>query len=212
MLYQLSNSIDVQEVGKYPQVETAQIPTTVDDPLFTANIHFHQVDRYLAPKPILVKGAKLTDLISSVVIGTNLRLLVSNKLKSILEIYNTSIQYFNTSVIWRGNEIDDYWLTNPFRFDFDEVDFRQSVVEVRRPGKFEGERITTESKSGFLELLEMSEKNQTFPLISSTRFKETVKHFIVLRHVIGGVGYYVSQNLKDRIEHAGCSGIRFVPA
>lgn len=33
----------------------------------------------------------------------------------------------------------------------------------------------------------------------------------LLRHVNGGIGYYVSSYLKNEIEDAGCTGIEFEP-
>ena len=212
MVYRIRQSLDSKEVGKYPQSEDSKVPTTIDDPLYTDNLPLRKADRYLAPKPILTKRAKITDLISAVS-GTSRRLLISDTLKSILEIYSGSMQYFNTSVIYKGEEIEDYWLTNPFEFDYDAVDFSRSTVTIEERMSTEPPKpITITSPGEFAELVEKVEETNLYPFIKTVHFLPPKKHFFVLRSVPGGVGYYVSEKLKNQIEDAGCTGIRFKPS
>jgi len=211
MVYQIKTSLNSKEIGKYPQSEDSVILTTTDDPLFTDNLRWRKVDRYLAPKPILMKKAKLTDLISAVR-GTSLRLVISDKLKTILEKYSGSMQYFYTSVIYKGEEIEDYWLTNPFEFDYDAVDYTKSIVTLRERTTWVDKPVIVKSADEFEELVEKIEETNLAPHIRPVHFLPPVKDFFVLSYVRGGIGYYVSEKLKKEIEDAGCTGIRFRPS
>lgn len=83
----IRESLDKRQVGIYPQVEEALYSCDVwNEPKFVDGIEFKKVDfEPIVAKAILRKKAKPSDLISAGIIGFHLKLLMSDKLKIILE-------------------------------------------------------------------------------------------------------------------------------
>jgi hypothetical protein len=209
-VFRIQKSIDQKEVGKYPQVTTAEYPISVRDPIFTGNIYFTKVDRYVAPRPILERRAKVTDLVSSPVMGTGFRLLISDRLKSILEPYNESdFQFFETSLIVKGDQKLDYWIINAFHFRMDYISLAHSDLDIERKGMHEVIKIASQSE--LLDIIEKEKAELNSCTLNNIAFlSEKIQyHFFALRYVEGGIGYYVSDLVKKELENAKCTGIRF---
>ena len=99
-------------IGKYPQVKTATGDFNVNSVLYIGNSQFHakeiEVEAVL-PELVLWARAKLTDLISSSFMGTTRGLVVSNKLKIIIEKYQpASLQFFKLKIHHKGVVYDQY--------------------------------------------------------------------------------------------------------
>jgi len=213
MFYRIARSFDPKIIGRASdQTVHAKIDIHVDHPnYFTHHLlkKAEHIQDIVCPKPILEKNAKLTDLITYSGIGGSL--LISNKLKQILYACNhTGIQYFPTSVIVNNCENPDYWIANPYQFDYDCVDLTQSRLTIKN---FEDH--SSQSK-------QLPEKDKLQPLIEDTRFpilvtfdpiylKEGCKtDLVVMRNVYSAIGFYVSEKIKQEIEDSGCTGVVFI--
>ncbi|MBB2148268.1 imm11 family protein [Pedobacter gandavensis] len=205
-------------IGYYSQIEQAELPANWDDdPNFVGNIEFAKADfRPKMPRGILHKKAKLTDLLSACSPGFERRLLVSKLLKNLWELFdNEHFQFFDCDVITK-NLTYEYWLMNPLISNFEFVDFQRSTVVIRKVkpdgGSFLEEVPITSLKEfkAFLEILGIVDRGRTF--ISRVCLLDNIpKDVFALNHVHGGVGYYVSEKVKNAIEVSGITGIEFAP-
>lgn len=212
--FQVRHSISEHENGRFPQVQTAIYPVPTEHPHFSGNLWFQKADprRVIFPVPILMKGAKLTDYISCFVMGTSFRMLVSDKLKLILEdSLHREMQFFPATVIYRGEENRDYWFTNHYNFSNNLIDFKRS--EIWRDGGATQKKHTAKLNiQSFEEYLE-AEKEIKPPVGLSFKHIELIEpiheEFFTLRWAYGSM-FYVNSDLKQRIEDAGCTGIQFM--
>lgn len=212
MFYRIARSFDPKIIGRASnQTVHAKIDIHVDHPNYLIHHLQRKVDKtenIVCPKPILEKSAKLTDLITYPGIGGNL--LISNKLKEILyACKHPGIQYFPTSVIVNGIEKTDYWIGNPYQFDYDCIDLSKTSIIIKN----------FETQSSEIKIL--SKKDELVALIEASRFPilvtldplyliESCKtDLILMRNVNSAVGFYVSEKIKLQIEEAGCTGIVF---
>ncbi len=149
------------------------------------------------------------------------KLLISGKLRSIIEKYRKSgIQYFKFNVIKNKVVYDDYWILHMYEFNQEFIDFPNSVflyekqrddyatsyltekirMNFKSNEEFEGHRVHTGKKGGITTIINIKLKSN----IS--------EDFFALRRVEGGIGYFVSETLKNEIESVGCTGIEFQPS
>ncbi|RDC57402.1 hypothetical protein DU508_09610 [Pedobacter chinensis] len=218
MFYKIETSINNKIIGQYPQIQDAELPAGWENNLrFTQNILFKKVDfEPIAPKGILHKKAKLTDLLSTVPPGFTPKLLVSNSFKIILEEFEEELfQYFPCDVLSK-NVPYKYWLASPLMTKLDNVDFKLSDVEVRK-SKPEGgtylERVQVSTLNEFNDYLQAQGILSWKTTISRVEVKNNVKdNIFVLTNVDGGVGYYVSETFKNAVEYHGLTGIEFMPS
>lgn len=181
--------------------------------MLSRNLLFKKVDdvnRVITPKPIIAKGAKLTDLISGAAIGSGMQLMISGKLKDLLYKYNqTDLQYFPMTVIYKQIELKGYWITNPYHFKMEVINFKDSIIEVYGQGNIKIRDVQIND----LEDFDMARKKIKLPHglgIKTLVLKENIPYdFFVLSWVQGGVDYFVSERLKYEIEDAGCTGMVF---
>jgi hypothetical protein len=208
--YRIEESTDLKIIGSYPQAQKANHLVPVDSPvhLWKAKKIGSKWDNNVSiPEPILLKKAKLTDAISSVVTGGNL--IISNKLKQILSSTNNDcIQFIQVNIFYNEKKIP-YWMVNPCCFGFENIDFINSEIWLTDAG------ITDVSKLSLLNINEFNEKCKELKPPMSLQFKKlaflrnTQDDFFVIRYAVSGYGY-VSEKLKNEIEQAGCTGIRFM--
>ena len=87
MYYIINSSLNRKVIGIYPQAQKAHHNCHIwDEPRFIAHQYFDKIDfEPIVSNAILEKRAKLTDLISCPSIGFSSKLLISDKLKSILQ-------------------------------------------------------------------------------------------------------------------------------
>jgi hypothetical protein len=218
MYYRIEHSLDLKIVGQSSQIQDAKLPRGWDnDPRFIENIEFREVD--FEPSTsigILHKKAKLTDLLSTVPAGFTRKLLISKPLKEVFEKFDRRLfQYFQCTVEFKDTAIE-YWIVNPIISIFENVDFSKSEV-VSRKRKPEGgtylEPVKLSTLYEFNEYLALQGEDSWNTSIEHVQIKEDTKDdFFALGNVEGGVGYFVSENLKSAIEHHSFTGIEFVPS
>jgi len=221
--YFLKNTLNTKIKGFHPQIKSVQYYCHIwDTPNFIGNIHFKKFpDDVILATPILDKKSNLTDLIEIWDVGFNLVLLLSGKLKTILEKYIdvTKGEFVNCPLIKDGIEYSDYWIFNGYGFDQKHIDFQNSVIKYeKQDDDFE---ITYKTKMVFLSLdnLEQFDENvkkaqEKAELITIEKLilkENTTPDFVMLRYVFSGL-YLVSEKLKIEIEEAGCTGIEFQPS
>jgi hypothetical protein len=219
----IRESLDAKIIGrKYPQVKEVIIPTTCDDNLFIQSFQEKKApENVLLPKALLWKSAKLTDLLSAGMIGLNKNLLISKKLAYILQESNLSgFQFFETTVLTQSGLATQYTIVHPCDFYFKIIDYSQSEIGYYLFSSFDKEpkkKLNVNSEEEMIaevQKFEESIANGTHDfnnlLIKKVRFlKNSNIDFFSLRCVYGGLGFYVSERLKEVIEKAGCTGIVF---
>ena len=214
----INNSLDNKIVGDYNQVISAIHNCDVwANPMFIDRIDFVKIDfEPITSYAILEKKAKLTDLVNACSIGFSLKLLMSNKLKVILEKKSINkCQFFKSPVIYKNEKVNDYWILHPYLFNLNYIDFNKSDINVRIRKKEGGtELIKTQVNTleGFLNIVDFHKERMEIISINKIYLNESVNEdFFILRHVEGGIKYIVSEKLKKEIEDAGFTGIEFQP-
>lgn len=218
MYYRMTHSIDEKIVGKFPQSINAAYNEIkdVDDPRFIDRIFFKKVDYDpITVKAILEKKAIPTDLISATCKGFSLKLLMSSKLRSILEnARKTGLQFFHSNIIHNNKEIDGYSIMNAYEANPNFVDYNNSEIYLTKFGFQKIERIHFNSKDNFIDQTKQIKKQDAdmgflIEKLALVEDKFIDEDFFILRQVEGGVGYFVSEKLKAEIEKANCTGIDF---
>lgn len=186
----------------------------INDPKFIGRIHFQKVDFNPIPvSPVLFSKANKTDLIDK---GGQLshRIVISTKLKKILQKNDFGVQYFHNSIIHKDIEDFEYWVVNPFQNKNEWIDIDKSFVYYRKfnPEKIEDFKILNLTTVEFKKLLENKDMFDEIYLYQLSLFEELIdKDFFTLQSTFEGVSYIVSEKLKEEIEDAGCTGIEFQP-
>ena len=185
------------------------------EPRFIGNTFFEKIDF----EPILLDielfaKSKINDLI---IPGGPIahQLVISGRLKSILEKYRTSgMQFFNVPVIKSNQLYDDFWLLNMYETDMDFIDVKASKVVLTKrnaDGLSYQEEVYFESLAEFMD--ELTENDLEGKLrFKNLKIKDSVQEdFFLARYVEGGKKYIVSEKLKAAIEDSGCTGLEFQP-
>ncbi len=221
--YFLRNTLNVRIKGSYPQIKSVQYYCHIwDTPNFMGNIHFKKFPNdVILATPILNKKANLTDLIEIGNVGFNLNLLLSGKLKKVLEkhIGENQGEFINCPVIKNDVEYADYWIFNGYSFNQEFIDFQNSFIKYEKhTDDFE---TTYETKMVFLSVenlkefekyIKVAQEKTELITIEKLILKENITpDFVMLRYVFSGL-YLVSEKLKTEIESAGCTGIEFQPS
>lgn len=216
--YILHWSLNSKHMGKLPQVtDVIHNCHVFDEPKFIDQFQLVKVEgKPIVSFPVLHRKAKLTDVIQAGGMGFSLSLVISSKLKTILEKYPTDgFQFFPLSVFSQGIEHSAYWLLHPYQFKLDVIDFSKSEVIVMEMALTRLEQLEVNNLDDFLRAEEQI-KQRGFPYgihIDKLVIKENAAvDFFALRNIEGGVKFFVSETLKDQIEKAQCTGIEFRPS
>ncbi|MCF2488012.1 imm11 family protein [Dyadobacter sp. CY347] len=220
--YALTYSLNPKLCGPFPQVEDTS-STGNENSIENFDLKFIATD-VLVPQVSIYNRAKPTDIISGVSAEFMSNLLVSGKLKNILDKYSPeAFQYFKTVVGHRGSVYDDYWFVHPTRESLESVDFFKSQV-IKAPffELQEGKGITEEVLSvidadGFIQERARNQRDCTnldeYIRIANLALLDSdeTPQFLYLRFVEGAFAYIVSETLKQQIIDAGCFGVEFRP-
>ncbi|UPQ80067.1 hypothetical protein M0M57_04345 [Flavobacterium azooxidireducens] len=147
------------------------------------------------------------------------KLIISGKLKSIIEEYRKSgMQFFNINILKKNEVFSDYWILNMYEFNQEFIDFSKcKIIYQEKEADFEVSYLINEK------VVFISNQDEFYALIKKARIKDEIiwieklelnnvnEDFFILKYVNGGVGYFVSETLKQEIEDAGCTGIEFQP-
>lgn len=215
--YRITHSLNNKILGNHDQVIKGVYPCSIYDPQFVDQIFFEKSTFHpLTAKAILNKGAKLTDLINSSIVGIGLKLFLSGKLKRIIE-ENTDqgIEFFRTPILKNNVEYTDYFLLNAYVDRMDRVDFKNSEINLRirkKEGGTEIVKIKTETRDDFLATKEFHKNAVGLTFINKLKLQNVKEDFLLIGYMQGGPGYLVSEYLKRKIEENNCTGIEFMPS
>ena len=218
MYYRIQNSLNKKVVGDIGQIQSSKSPNDWGtNPRFIENIEFERIEfEPILSTGILSNKAKLTDLISTSAVGFTRKLLVSNMLKEMLQEFDEgNFQFFKCKVL-NNSEEHQYWLISPVIAQYNFVDFFKSDVVTRKNKPGGGaylQPIDLSDKKDFLTYLNLQGIDEWKTFINHIIFKNDMNtNFFPLGHVEGGVGYFVSEELKQAIEEKKITGIEFQPS
>lgn len=220
--YSISNSLDRKILGHYPQVTSYKYHCDVwNDSKFIERISFNKIDfEPITANAILHSKSKITDLISADGMGFTLKLLISKKLKKILENRKkTGMQFFKSPIIFKESLIEDYFVLNMYQIENNLIDIKNCKIKYEKKTedykytfKTETEYLIFDNNESFNLALHKAHDNNEFFFIEKIKLKKDISEdFFLLRYVQGGVKYVVSEKLKKEIEEANCTGIEFQP-
>lgn len=214
MYYKITYNLSESVIGTKTLEHTngAIYPIDIWDPLFINQWNFKKVPQNVVTAiPKLRSNAKLTDLISANYFGSAFRLTISTKLKNILEKYSKkNIEFIPIKMIQKQKEIEGYWITNiiectnPDVINFSECQIKYWMVK-------NDQEIMVNNYHEFLTAKEKLVEGDSSLFIYKLVLKQTAQDDLIILSSIkgGGVGYYISQNVKDEIQSLGCTGIDF---
>ncbi len=199
-----------------------KIPTNKlfwEEPKFIGSVRNEKIDfePYLLDVE-LFQNSKLNDLImDGGPIST--KLIISGKLKSILEDYRkTGMQFFNINILRKNEIFNDYWILNMYEFNQEFIDFGNCKIIYRKKDDdfdvtFSAKNIEIEANNikEFNEYIGKAKEKLETITVEKLVLNNVNESYFILKNVNGGIGYYVSEKLKQEIEDAGCTGIEFQP-
>lgn len=210
-------SLDTDIMGYLPQVkEVIHNSHVSNDPRFIQHYNFKKVDiEPVISSPVLDPRSHLTDVIQSGGIGFSFNLVISKKLKLILEKYaDVGFQFFPATVFSKGIEYQTYWLMHPYEFRLDYIDFSKSEVFLTEMSLTRLEQLPIKDFNDYVKAREEI-IHRGFPYsihIDKFAIKDDISDdFFALRNIEGGMKFLVSEKLKNEIEYAYCTGIEFQP-
>ncbi len=218
--FRIYRTCDEKIIGVGSQITEGLYPTTFDSYRGLYMYSFKKVNKDVEiPKAILSKKAKLVDIISASFLSAG-QFFISNKLQNIFSNYLIEgLEFLPTSIIFQNKEIKDFWITNPYQSSFSFLDVLNSEFAFTDSmGSLVKEVIKFKDVNEYLEAFE---KNKLDAIkIGYPNFKPLAINKIVLKKditiaafsiigVYGGIGIFVSEMLKNKIEEAGCTGIVF---
>lgn len=207
--YAINYSSDPSIVGStFPQSQDANHPVNVDDPAHLWN-HFvgKSIGSAVLPELVFHPKAKLTDLISSSI--TNTRLVFSKKLKDLLvpSIERQMGEFMPIKILQKNTEIP-YWIFNPIGYQFDIIDFEHSEIWLLKSGIEHSQQFFDDANS-FQQKIEHTSYPEQI-MIKLLKIKQNIhKDFFAINYLKRGLVYFVSEQLKEKIEYSGCTGIEF---
>lgn len=191
----------------------------IDEPKFIGMIHNEKIDfePYLLDIE-LYTASILNDLIMD---GgpVSKKLITSNKLKSIFKKYRkTGMQFFNINILKNKEIFTDYWLLNMYEFSQEFIDFKRcKIIYCKKDDDFDitfsakNLEIKVNSLKEFNNYIEKAKERLETITIEKLELINVNQDFFILKYVNGGIGYFVSEKIKQDIEDAGCTGIEFQP-
>ena len=217
--YFIRHSTDLGEIGTFSQIQKAHYkPINKGEQRISELFFTKSYKKVVTPVGVVHGKAKLTDLMSATGQGFTLGLLISDRLKEILEKYEPKyIEFFEASVLKRRKEFKNYWLVNGYNASLYCVDFNKTVFEYKEFTNNVSNKVEVfcEDFQEFdkIHSKHLAEKNILGAIKIKRLFVRTGfnDHFFMLRHVEGGLGFLVSEQVKKDIERFGCTGIRFQP-
>jgi hypothetical protein len=209
--FRIRHSINTDIGKKWPQVKTG-----IGEFQAHSNAYIGNAEYFLKaipmqpelPELVLHDSSKLTDLISSSFTGTSSGLILSDRLKSILESFHpANAQFFPIKIHHKQIRFDRYWYLHPTGANNDLIDFSASEVWEEINLVRTAKRSFTDATT-FNEATKNPNPSQSF-VITHYSLKNNLPDFFILTFVEGGIGYFISEAAKWEIEEAGCTGIVF---
>jgi len=222
--YRLNFSLSTKVRGNSEYIKKSHIKIPNDkmyweEPKFIGSVRNEKIEfqPYLLDVE-LFSNSKINDLIMDAgPIST--KLIISDKLKYILEDYRkTGMQFFNINILREKEIYNNYWVLNMYEFNQEFIDFSNcKIIYQEKAVDFEVSYLVNEknvfinNQDEFYKFIEKSRINDEIVWIEKLVLDNVNEDFFMLKYVFGGCGYYVSENLKQEIEDSGCTGVEFQP-
>ncbi len=217
--FQIHNSCNFKEIGFAPQVHSALVEYNIYEKNSSYNLNISKSStETLWPIPKLSNKAKITDLISTSFMGLS-QFVMSDKLKNIILKGNVNgIEFIETKLITKKETLENFWIINPFELHFDFLNFENTEFVFKNRINYEiMKRIKFSSLKDFLSTLDDNknnaiENNANFEPLQIDKIvftSMTNADFFCIDRVYSGIGYYVSEDLKNKIAEQGCTGLVF---
>lgn len=222
MFYRINNSSDDKIVGFHPQVNRIGDDYDNTNPYGMTKLLFEKSGNKVSiPCGYFHEKAKQTDLVS--VTFASSQLLISQKLKDILLSSNHyGVEFFQTEMIGKSGLSFEYWFVNPYASPLELLDYSKSefkyydgrLKNVINVASIDNEatlqKVISENRRS---AIENPYPNHHPFKISQIAFKDSpgtsVDFFPVWGTLHRGISFFVSQRLRDQIELAHCTGIKF---
>jgi len=207
--YRLEQSVVQKIVGKYPPFETGYFPVDANDPRLIINIYFEKVseNEVYVPIPKLRKGANLIDFMD----GPGGHAIISDKLKQIiLQTNPIGLQFLQQKIIKENIELEGYWLTNNYEFDYNVFDFDRTEISIMKSTWDVEYTIRIKNTEEFLLLKEEVTYPKRIKIFRPYFSENYTKDFFALRHVYSGFSFFCSERFRQKLEDQKITGIRFM--
>lgn len=219
--YRLYNSAEVKDVGHAPQITEGLFEEKYDHPKALNRLLFNQ---QINPDTIIPQGkmhnkAKLTDLMSVSFLSN--QFFVSDKLKNIFQEFNIEgVQFAKSSIYSKSGTRMNFNIIHPYFSNIACLDVRRS--EFYFTNIMVNKYISQIQFTSIDEYLRAYKKNQAdAPRVGFPNFQPLVIKtisfipdcsldlFSVFGINYGGVGYFVSERLKQKVLEEKCTGVIF---
>ncbi len=214
--FAIENSLNDRIQGKIPQVKEHIFNCHVDDTNFIDNFNFNRIESIpILANVVLDPNALQTDLIESGGMGFSFgSIVVSEKLKKILDCYNIyGLQYFNTYIIQNNKKIDHYFQTHFYDFPFQYIDFKETIFLLSDRDIHRNVIIKEIKFNNTKEFLNFTSKMNYPKMIEFKKISfisEMDLDYFFLRFSNANKGI-ISEKLKNEIENQYSTGIEFRP-
>jgi len=211
-----------KEVGFVPQIVEPIFNGNYNDPNQLWNNMFNKLDNNFIeiPKAHLHKRAKFTDLLSADFTSDNL--FISNRLKDILDHHKKiGVQFFKSEIFDKKGMSIEVYIMHPFKVNESFIDLDETIFQVRNMfGKVLLDEMKIKSLEEYhLKKATLINENKTiednevhkYLTISKIAFKKDSSFTMcsVFDIHYGGIGWYVSETLKQELLNAKCTGMIF---
>lgn len=213
MYYRIATSKDSKVTGLV-DTQSALSVTPPNYSFDTRHIAYHYysyigpTDDVVIPQPILEARAKLTDLVSTVEFGFDL--IMSPKLKSILEPVRHNGSQFIPLTLYAKAVPMDYWLLHMVEPDMDELDYEKSEFEITTNTGRSLRPVSISDRASFDQARNSVAPKERVSISNVVIREDCTSDLLLIRYAFGGAGFFVSEKIKNEIEAAGCTGIRFL--
>jgi hypothetical protein len=160
------------------------------------------------PKSIHLDGMQAADIFFVPQLASK-KLTISNKLKAILEKYTNPAIHFVPVNIHHSLGTLSYWFLVPGKADYNILNFDKTIMSVIGANGRKITRYTARSSGEMQSIIESLKLPQRLRIDRPSFKDESNSHLIILPNVDEGTAYYISEQLKEEIEYAQCSGARF---
>lgn len=216
--FSVQGSMNTKIIGKIPHTKEVLHNCDVwDEPMFIDRMFFRKIEGTpILSNAVLFPKAKLTDFILTYGIGFGFgSMLISNKLKNILEKFNVfGLQYFKTFLIHNNEKIENYWQTHISNLAYDYIDFDKTIFllkEYSLDGSVNIQELQIANLSEFL-IITQNLVPPKMLFIKSFKFNKKMNlDYFALRYTEDCHYGIVSEKLKKEIENQCITGIEFRP-
>jgi hypothetical protein len=213
--YKLNYSISIKEIGYFPQAPNVKLLS-----YNTSNLGKRPIrTQLIPPEPILKDKAKATSLLSTPSISfANFLVLEKQIVDTIIEYNIGEYNTWKMKVHHKKKILENYRLFHlSYSHDDKCVDFKESNFLIGKLGDWKDPSIRKQVKvmspdnyMNLLEILSHTDNNSQIRCDKLTLdFRNTKEDLIRFSDIPLGLGYYVSERLKNAIEEKHFTGMTF---